>query len=331
MLFSDQDTLIQTPNSYYWSECLNLDVFDSALASLSGHPLQSFLWGNARYKVDGISQLLFEYCGKNGAIVGLARVEERNIPFFGKIAWIPKGPILPDVEADNAMDLLHAELKRRGFIICITDKYTISKTQNPRPSSTLWLNLKIGLDSLSKNIDSRVRYSAKLALREGVVIRTTVKPLEVSAFFRLCNALSIKKGFTLPGSEELMLELIRSSMQNGGVCMTLYVGEVGGVIIGGAIVARSGHHLHYLWGASDRRFSKYRVSEAIQWKIIQDGVASNMERYDLEGIDPIGNPSVYQFKKKLGGTEVTLQGMEVTSFSWIGNIVINMGRCLKKI
>ena len=113
--------------------------------------------------------------------------------------------------------------------------------------------------------------------------------------------------------------------------MSLYVGEVGGELAAGAIVARSGGHLHYLWGASDRRFSKYRVSEAIQWQIIQDGVASSMERYDLEGIDPVGNPGVYEFKRKLGGTEVVLQGMEVSPLSWVGRVAVGVGRRLGKL
>ena len=113
--------------------------------------------------------------------------------------------------------------------------------------------------------------------------------------------------------------------------MSLYVGEVGGKLAGGALVAKSGRHLHYFWGASDRRFSKCRVSEAIQWQIIQDGVASSMERYDLEGIDPVGNPGVYEFKRKLGGTEVVLQGMEVSPLSWVGRVAVGVGRRLGKL
>ncbi len=125
-----------------------------------------------------------------------------------------------------------------------------------------------------------------------------------------------------------MIELIKSSLGGSGVTMSLYIGEIHGVIVGGALIAQSGRNLHYLWGASDRRYSKYRVSEAVHWQIIQDGVASRMERYDLEGIDPLGNPGVYKFKKKMGGTEVFLQGMEISPLSCIGRIVVGAGRLL---
>ena len=329
MTCSDQKTpSAQAADVLYWTECSDLDVFDATLASLSGHPLQSALWGNARNKVDGISQLLLEYRTDAGKVTGLARIEKRSLPFLGKVAWLPKGPVLPADESGIAEASLRAELKRRGFIVCITDRYAISQTPHPRRPRTIWLDLTLGLDVLSKALDSRVRYSAKRALREGVIVRTTTMLKEVSTFFHLCSALSVTKGFSLPGSEALMKELIRASLPDGEVGMSLYVAEVDGAIAGGAVVAKSGRHLHYFWGASDRRFSKCRVSEAIQWQIIQDGVASGMTRYDLEGIDPDGNPGVYQFKRKMGGADVILRGMEVAPLSYTGRVAVAIGRRL---
>ena len=316
----------------YWTECCNPENFDTTLASFSGHPLQSVLWGNARQKIDGIGQVLIEYRAKNEEILGLARIEKRVIPFIGQIAWVPKGPVLLNQQDQIAKDSLYLELKKRGFIACITDLYSVIAKPKLQSPKTIWIDLKQGLDTLYKRLDSRVRYSTRLAQREGVVIRKTDNPTEVSKFFHLCNLLSKQKGFSLPGSEPLFLELIKtSSLQNNKVSMSLFIAEIHKVIIGGAIIARSGRNMHYLWGASDRHYSRYRVSEAIQWEIIQDGVLLGIERYDLEGIDPIKNPSVYQFKQKLGGTEVSLQGMEVTSFSWIGKSIVNIGRCLEKI
>lgn len=332
MTFSDRETSSsQVAGVPYWVECSDSDVFDATLATFSGHPLQSALWGNIRHKVDGISQLLLEYCSGGGKVTGLARVEERTVPFLGKIAWLPKGPVLSGDEAGIAEASLRAELKRRGFIICITDRYAVSQTPHSQSPRTIWLDLTLGVDVLSKELDSQWRYGAKRALREGVIVRTTTKPIEVSTFFHLCNALSVTKGFSLPGSEALMTGLICADAPSPGVGMTLYVGEIGGELAGGAVVARSGRHLHYFWGASDRRFSKYRVSEAIHWQVIQDGVASGMARYDLEGIDPVGNPGVYQFKRKMGGDEMALCGKEVTPLSWSGRIAVGAGRRLGRL
>lgn len=316
---------------WHWQEEYDLATWDRELAKLGGHPLQSTLWGNARLKVDGIAQLLLACHTDKNKVIGLARFETRNAPLAGKIAWAPKGPVVPDGDASAAIAELHGEMKRRGFIACITDRYVASDFEQARQPRTIWLDLTLGLDALSKALDSQWRYGARRAQREGVVVRTTTSPAEVSAFFQLCNSLSETKGFSLPGSEALMQALISSSRPDAVVGMALYVGEVDGVIAGGALVARCGQHLHYLWGASDRRFSKYRVSEAVQWQVIQDGVATGMTRYDLEGIDPAGNPGVYEFKRKMGGREVILQGMETTPLSWTGRVAVGVGRRLGRL
>lgn len=311
-----------------WQECLAPEKWDHELASFGGHPLQSTLWGNARSKVDHIPQLLLEYRTDTGKVIGLARVEKRPIPLLGNIAWVPKGPVLSKSATEEAEISLRAELKRRGFIVCVTDRYSVAQAPYLQHPKTIWLDLTLGIQVLSKNLDSQWRSRIKHALREGVVIRKTMRPTEISAFFQLCNHLSMKKDFSLSGSEALMQELIRTTLPEGEVGMSLYVSDFDGAIAGGLFIGRSGRHLHYFWGASDRRFSKYRVSEAIQWKIIEDGVASGVVRYDLEGIDPARNPGVYQFKRKMGGIEVTLQGMDATPLSWTGHVFVSVGRRL---
>lgn len=314
-----------------WEISIDPFKWDYLLGKFGGHPLQSALWGSARQKVDGIAYLSLVYKDQKGDVTGLARIEERHVPLNGKAAWIPKGPVLPADDDGKALVALKSELKRRGFLACFTDYYVESTTSLDRQPKTIWMDLTLGLDQLSKRLDSQWRYGSKRALREGVIVRETRQASDVSTFFLLCDQLSIKKGFALPGSEALMQELIHSSLAHSSLTMRLYIAEIEGIIAGGVVVAQSGTHLHYLWGASDRQFSKYRVSEAIQWRVIQDGVASGMTRYDLEGIDPCGNPGVYQFKKKMGGVEVVLQGVEAIPLSMVGGVALAVGKSLKRI
>lgn len=305
--------------------------WDQELARLGGHPLQSALWGDARARVEHIPQL-FLYCrGDDGVVRGMARVERRRFPVVGDVAWIPKGPVISEIGAREALTSLQMRLKQSAFIACTTDRYVVSEKKESGTPKTIWLDLTVGLEALSKGLDAQWRYGARRALREGVVVRVTTAESDVAAFFQMCKALSATKGFSLPGSESLMQELVRSSSCSADVGMTLYLGEVGSKVAGGALVARCGKSLHYLWGASDRRYSKFRVSEAVQWQVIQDGVAAGMALYDLEGIDPIGNPGVYEFKRKMGGCEVALEGMETTSLSWLGACAVAAARMLGRI
>lgn len=314
-----------------WNNPIGAKTWDHHLAKVGGHPLQSALWGNARQEIDGIPSLLFSCQSGNECLDGLARVEIRRAPLGKKVAWIPRGPFLGNAGRRDTMSSLQCELRRRGFIACISDPYSVSQINNLGQPKTIWIDLTVGLEPLSKALDSQWRYGARRAVREGVKVRTTTVVADVSSFYTMCSTLSESKGFALPGSEALMQELLRSSPIDGPVKTTLYVGEVDGVIAGGALIATSGSHIHYLWGASDRCFSKYRVSEAIQWQVIQDGVAGGMTRYDLEGIDPVGNPGVYEFKRKMGGREVILQGMDVTPLSLLGRVAVGVGRRLGRL
>lgn len=310
---------------------MGAELWDRQLAKVGGHPLQSALWGNAREKIDGIPSLLLSCQSRRECVDGLARVEIRRAPLGKKVAWIPRGPFLGGDGCRATMESLQCELRQRGFIACISNQYSVSQINEVRQSTTIWIDLTVGLEALSKALDSQWRYGARRAVREGVKVRTTTVAADVSGFCRMCSTLSESKGFALPGSEALMHELVRSSPIDGPVKMTLYVGEVDGVMAGGALIATSGSHIHYMWGASDRRFSKYRVSEALQWQAIQDGVAAGMTRYDLEGIDPVGNPGVYEFKRKMGGREVILQGIEVIPLSLPGRVAVAVGRRLGRL
>lgn len=314
-----------------WNNCIDAIQWDCDLAKVGGHPLQSALWGNARQEIDGISSLLFSCQSGNDDLNGMTRIELRKAPLGTKVAWIPRGPFLRNSGHRDAMNSLQSKLRHLGFIACISDPYSESQTLKLGQPRTIWIDLTIGLDALSKALDSQWRYGARRALREGVIVRTTRASIDVSGFFKMCNTLSEGKGFALPGSEALMQELIRSSPIDGPVKMTLYVGEVGGVMAGGALIATSGTHIHYLWGASDRSFSKYRVSEAVQWQVILDGVTAGMTRYDLEGIDPVGNPGVYEFKRKMGGREVNLRGVEITPLSLLGRVAVGVGRRMGRL
>lgn len=311
-----------------WNTSTDAIQWDCNLAKIGGHPLQSALWGNARQKIDAIPSLLFACQSENESIAGMARVEIRKAPLGQKVAWIPRGPFIGKAVHRDTMNSLQNALRRRGFIACFSDPYCEADTNKSGQPRTIWLDLTLGLEELSKALDSQWRYGARRAVREGVIVRTTTEAADVSCFYKMCNALSEAKGFALPGSEALMQELIRSSSIDGPVRMTLYVAEVCGEMAAGALIATSGSHIHYLWGASDRRFSKYRVGEAVQWQVIQDGVAAGMTRYDLEGVDPVGNPGVYEFKRKMGGREVTLHGLEVTPLSIFGHIAVGVGRRL---
>lgn len=305
--------------------------WDRHLASLNGHPLQSALWGDARQQVDGIIDIRF-ICIENDEPIFMARVEERKVPMLGKVAWIPRGPAIAKGRSFSEFEkYFFVLLKQKGFCLAIQDRYEAIDApldlQNPAQVKTIWIDLVQGETELKKKLDKQWRYGIGRAEREGVKIEESRNRQDMEAFFFSCRQVSEAKNFHLPGSAELLYELLNNGTHNKQT-MTLFLAKYGGDVAAGAMVARSGKHLHYLWGMADRRFSKQRAGEAVQWSVIQWAIEQGCTLYDLEGIDPVNNPGTYQFKKKMGGEVVVLKGKEIYPLSYRGKFI---GYCLKML
>ena len=308
-----------------WREINNSTKWDEFISELDGHPLQSALWGDARKNDEGMDDLRLAYLDY-GRPLFISRIEIRKATLIGKVAWIPKGPIY-NVELD-LRNIIQKELieilRNKGFCLIVSDYYeTVNEPIKLNDSSqvkTITIDLTLGLMELEKKLSSQFRSRIKKANNLKVVIEQTSNKSDVSTFFNLCHNLSQKKDFILPGSEKIFQEVIERSKASG-IEMRLFLAKVEGEIGGGLLIARSGKHIHYMWGASDRTYSKYRVSEAAQWSVIKWGIEKNCIIYDLEGIDPVNNLGVYQFKKKMNGEEIVLQGKTSIAINLKGKVL----------
>jgi Acetyltransferase (GNAT) domain len=300
-------------NEIEWRHDPDPAEWDSALARLEGHPLQSAFWGDARRAVDGIRDHRW-WATCRGVPVWMVRFEERRIPGLGCIAWAPKGPTgaLPG-GAEHLPRTLVERLKELGVILVITDPWKDDSRDQATALSvrprTIWIDMGPGRDGLWQNLDKQWRYGVGRAERLGVTVDTSRLAGDVEAFFALCTNISQTKGFRLPASIDLMKRLLEAE-QSDSVEAQLFIARHDGRLGAGAFVMRCGRSIHYFWGATDRALSKQRVGEAVQWAAMEWALTKKCCRYDLEGIDPQRNPGVYEFKKKMGGREVTLAGKQ---------------------
>ena len=304
-------------------QILDPHEWDRLLSLLNGHPLQSALWGEARRQVDGLVSIYLAHF-ENDMPVLLARVETRHVPVLGKIAWMPRGPIFSDdTSREKYLPMLEVELSARGYSLLVTDFYKKKMGYSKgKKVSTVWVDLSEGLDMLAKRIDKQWMYGVRRAEREGVEVGSVACKGDIARFHEMCIEISQAKGFELPGSRELMQTLLGSSADaDAEIKMKLFVAKHGGQIGAGAVIARSGKHIHYLWGASDRKFSKQRVGEALYWAVMEWAELQGCVRYDLEGIDPVNNPGVDAFKKRMGSEEVDLHGHSFCGLNWRGKLI----------
>ena len=291
-----------------WRNDIGSQAWDSALAALGGHPLQSALWGDARKAVDTVSDHRWMAL-RAGAPVFMARIEERRLPAIGWIGWTPRGP--SGEFAEELPAVLLAQLKRSGMQLLVSDLWrdmgaeTAASAGAPR---TIWIDLSGGREAVSRNLDKQWRYGVGRAQRMGVTVDCSPGETDLAEFFALCRSISERKHFDLPGSSALMQRLLSGS--NPDVEARLFLARYRGRLGAGAFVIRCGRSLHFFWGATDRGAADARVGEAVQWAVIEWGLEQGCTRYDLEGVDPAANPGTYAFKKKMGGAEVTLRGKQ---------------------
>ena len=187
---------------------LNLDN-EFTSQEINPHPLQSQLWGNIRKKNDLINfDNYINY--KDKKIIAYARIEERRIFKFIKLAWIPKGPTINKAhDSKEIIDNLIKNLKERGFILLITDRYK----QTPKESSiqTIKLNLSLDENKILSNMHPNIRYAIRRSKKENITFHESCDTEEIKKFYKMCKDLSNKKKFKLPGSESIMIDLIKNS------------------------------------------------------------------------------------------------------------------------
>lgn len=297
---------------------LNLDN-EFTNQGINPHPLQSQLWGNIRKKNDLINfDNYINY--KDKKIIAYARIEERRIFKFIKLAWIPKGPTINKAhDSKEIVDNLIKNLKERGFILLITDRYK----ETPKESSiqTIKLNLSLDENKILSNMHPNIRYAIRRSKKENITFHESCDTEEIKKFYKMCKDLSNKKKFKLPGSESIMIDLIKNSNKKSYIQFKLFLGKDKNKIVCGAIIAKCMERIHYIWGSSLREYSKYGVSESLQWHIIKYSKQLGSAIYDLEGINKKLNSGGYNFKKRFGGDEIYLEGIRFYPINFFGKII----------
>jgi lipid II:glycine glycyltransferase (peptidoglycan interpeptide bridge formation enzyme) len=311
------------------------EQWDSWLADLEGHPLQSALWGSARYRAEGIKERRFAAL-VGGVPVCMARVEERRLPIFGKAAWIPKGPVYrKGVQVDALHEQLTGLLRQAGFWVVLENPY------RPDHVASGWKYRKPAYKTLIVDIDkdnaeiwssfaSKLRSQIKSPEKKGVVVEQTRDPERVAEFYRLCTKISQGKGFDLPGSEQLMQLLLRGE-PDAPISSQLFSALHEGKLITGYLSISTAGSIHNIWSGYDRDQGISGASDLVVWRLMEWAMAQKIKCYDQEGIDPEGNPSTYAFKKKFGGVETDLPGLMAYPLSGIGKLMLMVGHRLNKI
>lgn len=275
------------------------------------HPLQSAIWGKAKKEIYNIDSLYVLADDNKGDLAGFARIEIRYLFKIFKIAWIPKGPTF--IDFDNKKELIESLknfLKSQGFILLVTDLYVERLRSKKFRNETILINLEEDEKVIHKKMHQKFKYAIRRSIKEKIIFKRSKNIKDINNFYLMCKKLSKEKKFVLPGSLELMKRLLLNNEICSKMHFNLELAIYNKQIASGAIIAFSDKRAHYLWGATNKKLSKFGPCESLHWHIIKEAKNMGIKLYDLEGIDRFNNVGVFKFKKRMGGDIKELIGLE---------------------
>ena len=156
-------------------------------------------------------------------------------------------------------------------------------------SSTVW-----------ERVDRRARWAVGKAGREGVIVRVDDSDRGLDAFCHL-NLLNKRRH----GVPTLPADFFRTMRQHMKSRCRLYLAEVEGAIVAGAIGIRFKGVVDYAYAASDPRYLQHYPNDALAWQAIEDSCKEGYRCFDFGKTDS-DNVALAQFKKKWGAEKKTL-------------------------
>ncbi|MEJ7629665.1 MAG: peptidoglycan bridge formation glycyltransferase FemA/FemB family protein [Nocardioidaceae bacterium] len=155
------------------------------------------------------------------------------------------------------------------------------------------------------------RRNIKKAVKSGVDVRVGSEA-DLPAFHALYVETAIRDHFT-PRPLAYFQQMFTAMAGEDPDRIRLYLASHESDLVAAATSVRVGSHVWYSYGASSTAKREVRASNAVQWQMIRDAIASGATVYDLRGItgtlaadDP--HIGLIQFKVGTGGNAVEYVG-----------------------
>jgi len=296
---------------------------DAAVRSPSGHVLQSTAWARIRRSQGWEPEFV-----RIGDPLPVALVLWRHVPVFGRVAYVPRGPVAASGDMDgfaHALDTLAGLGRERGAVFLKVDpEVTAEVAAEPLRHAgfrrgpdvqallaTLVIDLTPDLDVILAGLEKDTRWSVKQSAKRGVDVREVSDDASLRAFYVLYRETGGRARF-ITRTWEYYSYVWRTLIDAGHARLRL--AHLGGKPVAGAMTWRCGDRELYMYGASSDEGRKCYASYGLQWECIAGAKASGALAYDLGGIpadpsrkdDPMYGP--YLFKKGFGGSARTYVG-----------------------
>lgn len=287
---------------------------------------QTWAYGSVRWGEKNLSHLVLRDGSDPVAMAQLRIVRPKG--FRVGIAYLRWGPLYqsrargldPDVVAAVADALREEYAYKRGLCLEIAPnafagssraeafrtaftRYDCKSVIGRDRYRTFLLDLSPSLDELRRALHRRWRQYLNVAERNDLEISEGEDVDRYFAFCKLYAEMWKRKRFDTGVSirEFARIQERLPQRQRMRIFLCLHQGQPVAALVCSSIGASG----IYLLGASVDTDLPLRASYLLHWAVIKWLKSSGVQQYDLGGIDPIGNPGVYQFKRGLAGQDVS--------------------------
>lgn len=177
---------------------------------------------------------------------------------------------------------------------------------NILPSNTIYLNLNRETDEILASMKAKTRYNIGLALRKGVVVRSSDID-QIDVWYDLYKQTAARNNIFL--NDEKYFRAVLTTKINDSKSpaeVKLLVAEYNGKSLAAMFLIITGHRGTYLYGASSAEHRNLMATYALQWEAIKISKSKGCTEYDMFGVSPgpdVNHPmyGLYRFKTGFGG------------------------------
>jgi lipid II:glycine glycyltransferase (peptidoglycan interpeptide bridge formation enzyme) len=273
--------------------------WDRFLAGQStGHYTQSSLWGELKAR---FGWRVFRILVKNDSqIIGGAQILARQLPLWGHIGYISKGPVVHK-EHPEAMQLIMDEIavlarKQAAFLISIQPPADDPLYLDPLqmndyelssyyiiPPCTVVVDLTQPEEVILSNMKRTTRQNIRAAQTRGVVISEGGEE-DLPAFCSLKHMNETRSEFV--HYDECYYEEAWRLFAPGDN-IKLWLAYYGEELLAGLMAIYFGQWVVYAWAGSNRLYPEKRPNDLLFWHAMSWGKEHGYHYCDLGGISPV--------------------------------------------
>ncbi len=265
-------------------------------SAFDGHHVQTAGWANVKALLGWKAARVV--ASERGTPVGGAQLLLREIPVFGAVGYVPKGPIAAKDDAalrsrliDAVTELADSRRVRHltvqppnhghDFVPLLTARDFAVSSVPVAPAVSLMIDLSPSIDEIMAQLSRKTRYNVRVGQRKGIKVREGDAG-DLTTYHTMLATTAKRQGFGLYPIR--YFQAMWQHLHPTGH-LKLFIAEHEGEVVAGQLIVPFGETVINKLSVWSGLHGDKRPNEALQWNSIEWSKANGYRYYDFEGIN----------------------------------------------